>query len=276
LASDARLPDFDRPPVVETAIGVDFPPLVGWTVADYGLFWNAIRSEYPETEAQTPLPSQLERFDAEGRHANPMIGLELVRGEPNVRCWYRNDSEGRLIQVQRDRFLHNWRKTGQRQEYPRYPDTRRMFEQSWERFLAFLDTERIARPVAHQCEVTYVNHIERGQGWRTMADLPAVCPLLAGRSSSWFLPDAEVVVLTASYVLPDERGRLHISIQPGIRNSDQVEILQLQLTARGRPKSESTSDVLAWLDMGREWVVRGFVDVTSAAMHERWGRRNAA
>ncbi len=255
-------------------MGVEFPALVGWTVSDYGLFWSRIRSEYPETEAQAPLASQVERFGAEARRAGPPIGLELVQGEPNLRCWYRHDAKGRLIQLQRDRFLHNWRKAGPGQQYPRYPETRKMFESAWDNYLAFLDAERIPRPQPMQCEITYVNHIERGSGWNTMADLPNVSPLLAGRPSPWFLPDAEVVVVNASYPLPEERGRLHISLQPGIRNADQVEILQLQLTARGKPKSEETADVLAWLDTGREWVVRGFVDVTSPEMHERWGRRN--
>jgi hypothetical protein len=57
------------------------------------------------------------------------------------------------------------------------------------------------------------------------------------------------------------------------RFSDAKETLQLTVSARGKPASGSTSDILEWLDLGREWVVRGFTDFTSETVHELWRRK---
>jgi hypothetical protein len=61
-------------------------------------------------------------------------------------------------------------------------------------------------------------------------------------------------------------------LKPAIRNEDGVEILQLTLTARGKPDGSDLESVLNWLDVGRQWVVRGFTDFTSEQMHTLWER----
>jgi hypothetical protein len=74
------------------------------------------------------------------------------------------------------------------------------------------------------------------------------------------------------FPMPAAKDRLHVQLRRAVRQPDAVELLQLTLTARGTPKSESDKDILAWFDLGREWVVRSFTDVTTEKMHERWGR----
>jgi hypothetical protein len=68
-------------------------------------------------------------------------------------------------------------------------------------------------------------------------------------------------------------GRLHVAASPGYRTDDQQPLLTLALTARCRPASEGIDDIMDVLDLGREYVVRGFSDLTTPAMHERWGKR---
>lgn len=65
-----------------------------------------------------------------------------------------------------------------------------------------------------------------------------------------------------------------VQILPVIRADDGKEILQLSLTALCRPRSQLDVDLLGALDVGREWVVRGFTDFTSREMHEVWKREN--
>jgi len=263
------LPDFDRPPVIETALSVEFAPLARWTGADFGLFFHEIMADYPIAEVQAPIASAVERFGQE-RWVKPQIEIQVFTGEPLVRYWFKNEPEGKLLQLQRDRFIHNWQRVGNR-PYPRYPQTREMFASAWSRFLAYLQARQLDSPVVSQCEVTYVNQIARGEGWDVPGDAAKVTPLL-GTLPGQFLPSPEVLAVDARYVIPPERGRLRVALQPALRTTDQKEILQLQLTARGSPKSSSTEDILGWFDLGHEWVVRGFVEVTSPSMHARWGR----
>lgn len=271
LGEVATLPNYDRPPVVETVLGVEFGPIVGWKAAHFGLFWEVVRAEYPRTETQPPLPSIIETFGSGARYRALEPSLQLLR-EPSPRCIFADDANGWLVQLQRDRFLHNWNKTGPTSVYPRFPAALLRFEESWKRFSSFLEREGLPLPEVQQCEVTYINHIERGAGWDSLEDLPAVLAVLKTTTSA-FLPGPDVLVLTASYVIPDEAGRLHVSLQPALRNADQVEVLQLQLTARGRPKSSAAAELSAWLELGRQWVVKGFTDITTDRMHTMWGRR---
>ncbi|MDZ4820639.1 MAG: hypothetical protein SGJ20_16870, partial [Planctomycetota bacterium] len=142
----------------------------------------------------------------------------------------------------------------------------------WERFRQFLQRHELGMPAITQCEVTYVNHLEIGKGWKSLADLPDVFSGWSGRTSGRFLPVPESVTLNVRYMLPDKKGRLRISASPAIRREDAIELIHLELTARGYPGASDDKSVFEWIDMGREWIVRGFTDFTSEKMHAVWSR----
>jgi uncharacterized protein (TIGR04255 family) len=193
---------------------------------------------------------------------------------PEARLWFIGRDKSSLIQVQHDRFLFNWRKENAKDSYPRYEDfVRPAFEKEFVRFVRFLEQQKLAAPDIVQCEVSYVNHIPKGEGWNVADDWKKVFTRFADAPRRDFLPAPESLRLSANFIIPERRGRLRISANPAIRQNDQAEVIALNLTARGRPESASTASVLAWLDMGREWVVRGFADFTSDEMHAIWERQ---
>jgi uncharacterized protein (TIGR04255 family) len=151
-----------------------------------------------------------------------------------------------------------------------------MFSEEWTRFQDFLRENQIASPEVLQCEVTYVNHIEKGSGWSSLAELSEVVAIVAPNRTTGFLPPPEVFLLDTRYVIPEEVGRLRVLIQPAIRNTDRKEVLQLTLTARGAPQDSSMEAVLTWLDLGRKWVVNGFVDLTTDKMQQLWKRKEVS
>jgi uncharacterized protein (TIGR04255 family) len=263
-----NLPDYDNPPVIETAIGVEFAPLEKWEIPHFGLFWERIQADYPHFEVNPPLVTEVERPQFQSQ----IPRLEVL-GKPLIRCWFLNERKTELIQVQNDRLIHNWRKVPGTEPYPHYENIRPALERDWQRFCEFLESQRLGEPDVRQCEVSYVNHIDRGEGWQTFADLPTVFPSWVGVTSEDFLPAPESVLFNVSYLMPEKQGRLRISVVHAFRPSDGTETLQLTVTARGKPVSSAFSDVLAWLDLGRYWVVRGFTDFTSATMHQLWRRR---
>jgi len=73
--------------------------------------------------------------------------------------------------------------------------------------------------------------------------------------------------------MPSNEGRLHVVIQPAIRQLDGKEIIQLSITGSCRPASNEASELTRCLDNCREWVVRGFDDLTSPHMHSIWGKK---
>jgi hypothetical protein len=130
----------------------------------------------------------------------------------------------------------------------------------------------INNPEVNQCEVTYVNHIEIEQGSKSYGSLRNVISCWSGQYSGDFLREPEAVGFNSRYLLQEKKGRLHISMQPAIRREDAKEILRLTLTARGKPASSEPSAIEEWFNIGHEWVVRGFTDVTTKEMHDIWGR----
>jgi hypothetical protein len=62
---------------------------------------------------------------------------------------------------------------------------------------------------------------------------------------------------------------------PAMDLKTQQPMFVLTLTARGRPIGEGIEGALAMLDIGREWIVRGFASVTTRTMHDVWRRIDA-
>lgn len=270
--SDSGLPDFEQPPVDETALSLQFAPIPGFSVPHFGLFWEAIRNDYPHFEIQQPIPNVTEQLGPNAPLGR-QFGLAFL-DLPEIRCWYLDSSGNRLVQVQRDRFVHNWRKLTGAEMYPRYPALRASLEKEWKRFSDFLKDEKLERPKVNQCEVTYVNNIEYDKGWHGYGELDRVVATLATpKSKNRFLPNPERVSMQVTYRLEGDAGRLYAAFAPVIRGRDGKEVLQLTLTARGAPKSSAEDDVFAWLDLGRKWVVRGFADFTTADIHQIWGKQ---
>jgi|SRR5579862_459859 len=265
------VPDYDNPPVTETALGVLFTPVEGWQIPHFGLFWQNIKELYPTAEVNPPLAPDIE--PAVLQFKQPEVPKLEIVSTPAVRCWFLNAPKTELIQLQNDRLIHNWRKVSGSEPYPHYETTRPAFERDWTVFCEFLNSQGFGKPDIRQCEVTYVNHIDRGNGWESFADLPKVFPSWTGATSENYLPNPESASFNLSYPMPQNKGRLRITFIHAFRPSDAKETLQLTLTARGKPASSSTSDLLAWLDAGRESVVRGFTDFTSKSMHEIWRRK---
>lgn len=262
LATQRTLPEFENPPAIETLMGVHFAPIAQWQSPYFGLFWARIKKDYPRIQMQPPILQQMP-----DPSALPQLPWEFGR------CWFFNENETRLIQVQNNLFLHNWRKVTPAEKYLHYDHLRPHFEREWEGFRNFLTQEELEAPKISQCEVTYVNHIDRGMGWETFADLSSVFPNWSPATSEGILPSPELVSINASYPLKAVDGSLQINAQPAVRQTDAKETIQLTVTARCKPLSSSDQDVYQSLDEARKWVVLGFTDFTGPKMHKLWGRR---
>ncbi len=270
------LPEFETPPLVEVALAVEFEKLPDFRTPHVGLLWNEFKAQYPQIEEHAPIESQLERFGipAGGR---PQVQIEMIDKPPIPRCWFLNESGSELIQIQQDRFIHNWRKIGEGDEYPRYEHIRENFSSDLDRFAKFLEREELGVFNPIQCEVTYVNHIVADSHWKDHSELHKVLTVIDERYTDKFLPKCERLCCNGSYIIPtlegNPLGRLHFSVEPGVRALDNQAIFQFKLIARGRPVADGMAGVLGFLDIGREWIVRGFAALTEHELQSNWGRQ---
>jgi len=262
------LPEYEKPPVEEVVCGVLFEPIRDFQLPHFGLLWEKFRKEYPRFQEVAPLAPVIERFEE-----TPSTEIEPPE-LPLPRLWFLHD-EGRIIQVQRDRFLHNWRKQQPTDEYPRYDLVFQMFRNHLSIFLGFLDEFQLGPFVPRQYEMTYVNVIPQGEGWETADDVNKFFPDFAWRSRKGrFLPDPIGINWRMTFPLPDQAGRLHMNIQSGRRFPDKHRILRFEITARGIGADTSPEARQGWFDMAHEWIVRGFADYTGIQVQQNiWGRK---
>lgn len=271
------LPDFANPPVVEVALATQFEPLEALSAVQLGLLWHTgFRSRFPVVEEHAPLDPKVERFGLKGP-IRADVRVSMSRKPPTPRCWFLKEDGAELVQVQKDWFAHNWRKMGEGEEYPRYEHIRETFEQELRIFSDHLEGESLGLLKPNQCEITYVNHIPAGEAFSNHSELAKVFSLGEPSLTNAFLPTPEELRLSGSFVIPRDDGqplgRMRFSIEPRYRASDSSPMFLLTLVARGEPTGTGAEGVLGFLDIGREWIVRGFAAITTPAMHGLWGRR---
>lgn len=266
------LPEFERPPLQEVALGVQFEPLDKLKTAQLGLLWRKFREEFPHLEEQPPLEPVIERF---GEPPRPPRRFRIEVTEPILtpRVLMLSSDGTELVQVQQDRFVHNWRKIEETQVYPRYDRRLRdAFGSALRDFEAFLREEDLGGLDVNQCEVSYINLVPLSDA-PTLADAMVV---LNYDGYGNFPPSPEDARLALRFVMADDSGnhlgRLHVSADPRIRLQDGALVHRIILTARGAPRGEGTEGIFQFLDLGREWIVRAFTALTTSRMHSKWGR----
>jgi uncharacterized protein (TIGR04255 family) len=272
-SSRPALPEYAKPPVVEVAISVQFEELAGFRPIHFGLYWERVKARYPTTQHQPPLGSIVELFGSRGaQRASMSIDTQFPLG----RCWYLSPDQLRLVQVQPDRFVLNWRKLDTDTTYPRYDTLRKLFIDELHRFLDFAAEYALGEFVPLQCELTYVNHVIADRGRGAPQDLSNMITLWSGETSEAYLPEPEDVRLAWQYKFEESNaalGRLHVHLQPALRTADRTPLLMLQLLARGAPAGDGIEGVLAFADRAHEWIVRGFTAITTENMHRVWERQ---
>ncbi|MBI4905957.1 MAG: TIGR04255 family protein [Acidobacteria bacterium] len=272
IGRPSDLPEFRKPPLTETVLSLQFEPIAGMTGAHAGLLWERFRGVFPFIQEHAPLPLIVEEFERPS-HA---VEITLEEGRPVPRSWFLNDSGSELIQFQADRFIHNWRKSKDLVMYPRYEPIRERFRFEVGVLEDFLKAERLGSLAVNQCEITYVNYIEPAGVWERHGEAMKALVMCAPLRRGSFLSEPEDVAVRMRFVIPDPEGkpsgRLHASVQPSWKKSDHSPILALHLTARGAPFGAGINGAFEFFDLGREWIVKGFADLTTPEMHKAWER----
>lgn len=274
-SSSDLLPEFARPPVTEVALSLQFQPIDKLKGPVIGLLWGKFKDRYPVVEEHPPIDSVIEQFGEPQTIGK--VQFQFFDALPPSRVWFVSKSGSELIQVQQDRFVYNWRKVKEEDEYPRYSNLRRALIKELEVFRQFLHEEQLGDLVFNQTEVTFVNTIVSGEGWQRHGQLHNVLTIHSGSYSDSFFDEPENILTVLRYVIPSDvgtpRGRLHITVAPVFSNKDKKPAFNLTFIARCSPDG-SIDDAISCLDLGHKWMVKGFASITTKEMHRIWERRD--
>jgi len=259
-SSPIPLPSYKTPPVDEVVCGFRFEPLSQLKVPHIGLLWERFRTEYPTVQHAVPIAN------------DASLLVDETTGIPLPRVWFISKADNELIQFQPDRCYFNWRHRGD--DYPRYPSIIKKFEKAKTHLEAFISEQKLGTIKPVDCELTYINHIVKGQGWDSINDLPKVIPDFSWqRGNHDFLPNPVTVAWQARFELPENKGWLYVKLNQATRKSDGVPSLILDLTAKGLGNEKTTKAMRNWFDLAHEWIVRGFTELTAKEIQQTIWKR---
>jgi uncharacterized protein (TIGR04255 family) len=189
---------------------------------------------------------------------------------PPNRTVFASLDKDRLIQLQQDRFINNWKGVGE--NYPRFEVLRGEFRKRWNDFALFSAEERLGPIIPQRVEVTYVNHI--------LADSPADFLEAAGRldiNRAQMRPTPLDVGLNVRYDAGDG-GLLQVllsrPLQSPLVTGQPVGGWLLSFIFRCLvPDSAREESTYELLDRAREVIDSAFLELTREDVQkERWGR----
>jgi len=265
-------PKFDNPPVVETILGVHFQRLEGFNSAHQGILWEqCFRQHFPAIEERGPVDEVRELFGEE-RKVVPAMRWEISGQPATPRLWVASPTGEHILQIQRDGLLANWLKPDDAAEYRPYDCRRADFQRNIEQLDAYVQKENIGKVVPTSCTVTYINHLPCDALDNFSPALAEAITFWSDTSSDDWLPPPDRIDLRLTFPMPEQSGRLNVHIKPAIRRSDQQVVLRMDLTARGTVRDGTLAAAMDWIDLGHEWIVRGFASITHKEMHQLWER----
>lgn len=269
---DPHLPEYRSPPIVEVAASVQFDNIRGLDAARLGLLWSRFRRAFPRTEFHPPLPTATESFDFARA---PRVGFSVETSFPAPRLWFLNSDGTRLVQVQSNRLVVNWRQLDSQTPYLRFSGLRSMLEEAMSTLTEFLSDEDLGRLSPDQAELTYVNHIVAGDRGATRNSLAKYVSCWKDEPSQFEPRVAEETSFRTQYVV-NRNGvspaRLFVELESGYASQSRVPIYVMNLIARGAPSAPTVAGAFDFFDDAHRWIVNGFTDLTTEYAHKLWER----
>jgi len=270
--NNQNLPKFDSPPVIETVLSAQFSPLQNFTDIHVGWYWkNYLDPAWDQVNVVPRIDDSFEQFGGE-RTWRPEKSLSILTApESNRSQIVRSDSE-RMIQVQNTRFIYNWRKPEDSKiGYPSYEEIVPEFSVNFSKFEDFVRDSEGTELKLNQWEVTYVNHIKKGELWDTTNDWLEIFPALSVMASDVRGQTIDNFRGFWTLNIDGNKGRLHIDMRHvRVGGASGPEVLLLQLTARG-PVNEEV-DLYSGFEIGHESIVLSFAEMTSTNSQKFWKR----
>lgn len=182
-----KTPTFEKPPIVEFVLGIQFDALVGLSTAHYGQFWDILgRDDWTGPRDQTPIQETFERFDRKPIAGELKLQIETTPPMPRLTLISTREDRDRLVQFQPTRLHLNWRPVikaaEQKSSYPSYKAMIVEFEETVAKLREFCEHVTIPAPDINQWEITYVDRFPKGKLWQTSSDWGRLLPGLFARN----------------------------------------------------------------------------------------------
>ena len=262
-------PEYEKPPLIEVICGVQFEALEAMFAAHVGMLWSRFRNDFPIVQEVPPLADVFEHFD----DGTQDTGVTFSAKPPLPRTWFVSRNKNLIVQTQRDRFMHNWRKVLDTDEYPRFERVFKSFQDRLAVFEDFAEQSGFGELAFNQFEMTYVNVLAADNGSLQVGRVGEYFKDISWENGGRSLPSPESMSLVFTFSYPDDRIRLHIKAQTAERGATKDPVIRLELTARGMPKEKSKQAMNEWFSAAHERIVFAFADISAEEVQQKHWKR---
>src|SRR5260370_27865259 len=255
--------DLRKPPVVETSLGCFLSEISGWNILHFGALWKKFRAKYPNVEFPPPV------IQAPTLGAPITVNWSLGDSLIPIRALFTDERKTQLVQLQTNLFLHNGRKRDESPTYEHYDHILPLFKTDWAVFTSFLEEQKLTRPKFTRCEMTYFNHIVRGEHWTTYEDLPKLFRVWRGFDANSIFRNVEQAAFNVVQAVG--KGKANMVVSPGVRLADGKEILQMTVTTARVPEGSTDKDLFDGLNECHDIALKAFREFLTDEALKQWG-----
>ena len=262
--------DFSNPPVAEVALDIQFKPIAGINL-HLGKLKELFSKTYPKHQEQTPLLDNLADLNGMNQFSFGLAGLPEVR-----RQWYISQDDSRLLQLQENRLVCNWRKIGDI-TYVEYENLKKEFADNISIFNKYLADAKLGTIEPNCWEVTYINHIDFLPNNTSYEMFANTFKVIANEKPTISGVGAGTIFWSTNHNYPDDNkpyGKFVITAEQATKLATKENIVIFRLSLKGSVKQDWPDKIhgcLDSLDAGRSIITKTFRDLTTEKMHKIWG-----
>lgn len=259
------LPSYDRPPVQELVIGCRFDPPKDQYLPHVGAYWTTVRDRFPVIQHHEPLVLPGEQ---------QALSIDKASGVPLPRIWLMSQDSSRVLQLQIDTFILNWRKVNG-SVYPRFRPTFDEFYGRFKEYAAFMKDVGAGELTPKIGEVSYNNLLTESDAGVDVADDVERALQYMGQpvtKSLEFLGRPRQINWQIGYRLP-KGGALTVKLSHGTRSENpKRRMIMLELSTIGSLASKGVEDIAEWYEHAHVAIVKTFAEVTAPEVQRSaWG-----
>lgn len=248
--------NLQNPPVVETALQIQFSDLPHWSTLHHGLYFPLIRERFPKFTHIQEIPPVVETFPPHRKR----IQFQLSTQQDVGCAQFENESEDRLIRVQRNRFAYHWLSKAATRDTNGYPSYDANLSACFDELSTFSDycgTNALGPIQPLLCEVMYLNHVRPLEGESIEQMVESIFQTRIG--------SFEMFTLNRTFAL-EGKGRLYAELNTSF--DDGRPYVTFQLTSR---INHTEGELRSSLDLAHSWLIEAFCKLTSPIVRkERW------
>ncbi|BAU13030.1 hypothetical protein LEP3755_35660 [Leptolyngbya sp. NIES-3755] len=257
---------FEKAPLTEVVCGVEFNA-PNFSSVHFGMYWQKV----------------LERFPMPPLDRSPIGEMPILSLMPQLRrVWFQSQDQKKLVQLQADRFLYNWRKLAENDRYPHFQEVYQEFEREWAVFQEWWDeigkvqqiplnvpgvefSFRALQPLRY--ELTYINQIDASFGWTNSSDHRKIFNFLGRDWEGCRVGKPGLHNTNLEFVLPDGLGTLGVAISQAMKLEDETALLFCELTARS---PDARVNLQEWFKAANKNIVQTFIDLLQEDIKREW------